>query len=1448
MSSPTSTSQLKSGSDSVQNSSSSFPSQVRAKKRELADQGSEAMKRERTTKSDDGDSSNFGQESIRKTDITKITEKGGLVDSEGVEKLVQLMVPDRNEKILDLVCRSMLAGVVAATDQFDCLSRFVHLRGLPVLDEWLQDIHRGKIGDGSGPKDSDKSVEEFLFVLLRALAKLPVNLQALQMCHIGKSVNHLRTHKNLEIQKKARGLVDTWKKRVEAEINTSDAKSGSSQGVPWSARPRPPEVAQGGNRHSVASSDVLIKSSVTQLSSSKTAPVKLAQGESASRSTFASASPGSMKSVLSSASANTNSKDGLPRGATVGGASDLPVATAKDEKSSSSSPSHNNSQSNGKGGARGSTAGSISLNKISGGSSRHRKLSNGFTGSTVPGGQRETRSTRSSLHKTSASEKLSESGLTCEKELDGPVVEGISHNLIVKIPNRGRSPAQSVSGGSFDAPSIMNSRASSPVLSEKHNQLDHSMKEKSDSYRVNVTPDFNSESWQSNDFKDLLTGSDEAGGSPAAAATDEECCKISGNNNNLLEVSQDASLSSGNEYKSGNLQDASFSSINALIDSCVKYSGANAPVSVADDGGMNLLASVAAGEISKSDLVAPTGSPQINTTLVEQSCPGNGAEVKSPEVVIQDQALSNGRVGDEHKKQDTISCDLGANIRNNESAPLTTEGKVDGDQNRHINSTCMYVQKIADICLEGKGKLIVKPVSASLTAFPVSTIDKASDSEAEKTFKKRVIGGVRVHENYDEKHNVNGSSLFEDNVNGVSSEDVEMEAAEKSSSHPYSEFDVKGKHCMIEGLSSGGKIAQNSPAIMLQPESFKGTDEDMLHPSDSGIDTAPENLGEHKDGKDNGNHVCKSQDQSKECDSNGLVKPQNEVLGGLCSDVSDHNAKYVEENSEAKEVHEQQILHMAFPSFPSQETEQCLDFKGSKLTGMEAEEAEECTCTTADSSSVPAAGVSDIDAKVEFDLNEGLNADDGKCGELNDMMAPGCSDTVQLISPVVFPASLSGSIPALITVAAAAKGPFVRPEDLLKRKVELGWRGSAATSAFRPAEPRKALEMPPGTRSNIVPNVTAAKPSRPLLDIDLNIPGEKILEDIAFVACSLKTDTVSIPSNNHESAHHKVLASAPIRCSGGLDLDLNQLDEASDVGKCSMSNSLNLDMSLVPVKLLSGSPPNSKVNVYRDFDLNNGPAVDEVSAEPSLFMQNTRSSVPSQHPVSGLRMSNTEIGNFSSWIPSTGNTYSAITTSPIMHDKGDQPFSIVATSGPQRMLGPSTGGSPFGSDVYRGSVLSSSPAVAFPPAPTPFQYPVFPFGSSFPLPSSSFSGGSATYVDSTSGGRLCFPAVNSQFIRPSSTFSSHYPRPYVVSLAENSNDSSAESTKGWGMQGLDLNTGPGGPDVEGRDEFVLAPRQFSLASSQSLVEEQARMFQVAGLLKRKEPEGGWDGYKQSSWQ
>lgn len=1449
---PTSTSQLKAGSESIQNSVSSFSSQVKGKKRERGEQGFEPLKRERITKTDDGDAGHYRQESL-KSEISKITEKGGLVDSEGVEKLVQLMLPDRNEKKIDLSGRSILAGVIAATDKFDCLSRFVELRGLPVFDEWLQEIHKGKIGDSSGSKDGDKSIEEFLLVLLRALDKLPVNLDALKMCNIGKSVNHLRSHKNSEIQKKARSLVDTWKKRVEAEMNINDVKSGSNQAVPWPGRSRIPED---GNRHSGGSSDVAVKSSVAQVSASKSASVKLVHGESTTRS--ASASPGSMKSIPSSpVSASTNTKDGHPRNA-GGGMSDVPLTTVRDEKSSSSSQSHNNSQScsndqakagvvSGKDDARSSSAGSMNVNKLSGGSSRPRKSINGFQGS-LSGSQRETGSSRnSSLHKNPVAEKSSHSGLTSEKVLDGTTTEGSSHKLIVKIPNRGRSPAQS-SGGSYEDPSIMSSRASSPVISEKRDQFDHSLKEKTDAYRATIASDVNAESWQSNDFKDVLTASDEGDGSPAAM-TDEERCRPGDETKKAAEVPKTASSSCGNEHKSGNLQEASFSSIHALIESCVKYSEGNTSISAVDDLGMNLLASVAAGEMSKSDLGSPTGSPQRNYP-VEPSCTSNDSKAKllPAHVLGRNKSLSTDDTDGENGKHTSESGNVGAKDGDEES--LSPSGHIPTfEHTGHVESSSMDFQQAEDN-EESNGKS--KDVNlAPPVVSPSRTSEKTTDRERSKlNQEKPAVGGVKADGNLDVKHNVGDSLLNENKISdGGSINEVKTESLEGLSSCPLLETD--GKFLQNEETDSIVKTDEKLPVSVVQSEPVKGACEEIL-PSDSGkvSEQAHDVKTEKPDAVDIKSQLNESESKRTEVEGNSPT-PDNRVVAGLSSSFAQQNSNYFEHKIESKETEQcvggEQVSHKLSSVYDVQEAEQLPRSRDSKLTGKETNEAGECTSITADASSISTVGVPAADAKVEFDLNEGFNADDGKPGEPKNS-TPGCSTAGRLISPLLFPvSSVSSALPASITVAAAAKGPFLPPDDLLRSKGELGWKGSAATSAFRPAEPRKVLDMPLGAGNISHPDSTVGKQGRPPLDIDLNVPDERVLEDMASRYSAPETSSASDAMNNHDLARNQSASAAPLRSSGGLDLDLNRVDETSDVGNGTINNGHRTDMPSLQVNSSSGGTLSGEVGVRRDFDLNDGPVVDALNAEPAPFSQQTRGSVPSQLAVLGPKTNNMEAGNFSSWFH-PGNTYSAVTIPSIMPDRGEQPFPIVAAGGPQRMIAPPSGGNPFTPDVYRGSVLSASPAVPFPS--TPFQYPVFSYGTSFPMPPSTFTGGSATYLDSSSGGRLCFPAVHPQLLGPAGGVSSNYPRSFVISVPDGSNNSIGESSRKWGRHGLDLNAGPGGPEIEGRDESSpLAPKQLSVASSQALVDEQMRMFQIPGsTLKRKEPEGGWDGYKQASWQ
>ncbi|XP_052182905.1 uncharacterized protein LOC127795336 [Diospyros lotus] len=1428
--SPTS-SQLKLGSENVQ-SVTSFPSpsQSKGKKRERADPGTEPVKRERLSKPDDSDSGQFKPESILKSEISKITEKGGLVDSEGVEKLIQLMQPDRAERKLELINRSVLAGVIAATEKFDCLSQFVELKGLLVLDEWIQDAHKGKIGDGS-PKDGDKSVEEFLLILLRALDKLPVNLPALQMCNIGKSVNHLRTLKNQEIQKKARTLVDTWKKRVEAEMNVIDAKSGSVQAASWSSRSRLPEVSHGGNRHSGGSSEVAMKNSAVQLSASKNASVKSVNLEVTGKS--ASMSPGPMKSALSPASG----KDSQPR--LVGNTSDLPYTTAREEKSSSSSQSQNNSQScssehakltvvSGKEDARSSTAGSISVNKMSGGSSRHRRSVNGFPGSAASGGQRETGSGRSSsLHRNSTSEKLSESGLTYEKAIDVPIVEGNGHKLIVKIPNRTRSPAQSPSGGSIDDPSIMNSRASSPVLSEKRDQTDRNSKEKSDTNRTTTTSDMNTESWQSNDFKDILTGSDEANGSPAAIL--EEQCSID-DSKKLAEISKAASSSSGNELKSGKLYEGSFSSINALIESCVKYSEANTSMSVGDNVGMKLLASVATGEMSKSDLISPAVSPRRSIPVVEDPCICNDAHAKlaNQNNLSQEQGLStnvDGAVAD-IEKQVIVAGALwsgdgtqwgSVNFSEDEKPTSSVHEQTKTRDSDGCNPSNLGWQPAAEPCVEINERLNEVKGVVSVVVSPSHAAEKVLDGEEIKQLDEKVATGNSASAVQDTKPKGGSSLLTDDKVNEARpSLEVEKEICDVSQ-HASLETDVE--KTLEKGLNFCDQTEEKLPDHLEKSENLS-----------SAVEITSEKVDEMGTGKLSSHTGKRTNDQGIKS-SVGEIQ----VLAGLGSTVG-------EQKVESKEVFScGAVPQKESPALPAQEIDQQMRSRGSKMASVEADETDE-------SPSSPACGRSDTDRKLKFDLNEGFIADEGKRGESSNLAGHGFSAPLCLVNPMPFPvSSASIGLPASITVAAAAKGPFVPLDDLLRNKGELGWRGSAATSAFRPAEPRRFLEMPSSTANNL-PDATAGKHGRPLLDIDLNVPDERILDDFSSRNSTEGTASTFDHVRNHDFAKNDPIVSAPLRGSGCLDLDLNRVDESTDMGHYSTSTSHRLEASFMPSKSSSGFP---NCGVRRDFDLNNGPNLDEASAEPSSFSHHGRGSMQSQPSVAGLRMNNVENGTFSSWLP-TGNPYPSVTIPSFLSDRGDQPFPMVATGGPPRMLGPFPTGSPFNADVYRGSVLSSSPSVPFPSAP--FQYPLFPFGSSYSLPSVSFSGGSTTYTQS-SGGRPSFSAVNSQVLVPAATVSSHYPRPYVVSLPDGSNNIGIDNNRKWARQGLDLNAGPGSVETEVRDETSsLLSRQLSVASSQALAEEQARMHQqvVGSMLRRKEPEGGWDPesfrYKQSSWQ
>ncbi|KAI3454533.1 hypothetical protein Pfo_011196 [Paulownia fortunei] len=1435
---PSSASLLKPGSDNIQNSGTSFPSQVKGKKRERGDHAADPVKRERSSRIDDGDSAQYKPESSLKSDIARITEKGGVVDLEGVEKLVQLMQPDRMERKVDLISRSMLASVIAATEKVECLNRFVQLRGLLVLDEWLQDIHKAKAGSANSSKDGDKSVDEFILVLLRALDKLPVNLHALQTSNIGRSVNHLRSHKNVEIQRKARSLVDTWKKRVEAEMISIDAKSGSNQGASvWSSKSRAPEASHGGSR-TPSGSDVAMKSSVTQHSASKTTSMKSSYGESNTKS--ASSSPGPVKP----ASPPASGKESQP-GISVGGTTDVPVI--REDRSSSSNQSHSYSQSiSGKEDGKSSPAVSGAASKISSSSSRNRKFS-GFPG--VTGGQKENSSSRNfPAHRSTASDKLSQSALMSERVervLEGPIIE--AGKLIVKIPNRVRSPTHGVSGVYLEDPSSTSRQASSPVLSDKLEQFDNNSKEKSDVYRFDATSDMNVDSSQTNDRKDIMIVSGDGAGSPAVLP-DEEKSMSTEDSRRFIEGPKK------NPLNYGKLLETSFSPMNALIESCVKYSEAHSSLSLEDDGGMNLLASVATGEMSRSELVSPTDSMERSTPAVEEVCFGDEAKSKSsPENHIPG---SQSQFFNDAESDDKKLAVLEGNSWSKEGLHFPKQAPLAFSADRN----CGPPHTSADIPA-GEGNKPFDSISSDLR----STVDRmweVSEKSTQKTdVKEKIRDGEANKENPEEKapsSNVGADNILNCKSDGTNAAVTEEKAgkdllntekeklmAEVASSNHSCDDDCKSD--VNEGLDMGTNLQQKFTAATVKSEFEERANNEKLQQTTPGqrlmSETGDEVNVRETDEKDTKSLISNVERENFDRMVDRNTSVEGHSVAGSCSTTDDLKSQNREANVEKKEVAEHISLpERGFPASVAHEAHKNDELRGPKSVGIEADEAESVSTVAEVSSS--AAAASDPIVKIKFDLNEGFTVDDGKYGEPVSIMASG-STTVQMTHTLPFSLnSIPSGHPASITVAAAAKGPFVPPEDLLRSKGELGWKGSAATSAFRPAEPRKFLEMPLAS-INLPNDASTSKNGRTLLDIDLNVPAERVIEEMASRDSALAVGLTSDLVNNRAMLLTERSGSIPVLGFGGLDLDLNRVDEANENGQCSTSSNRNGEGSVVHVKPLGGLPSS---DVHRDFDLNNGPGVDDASVEHLTMSQQVKVGIPSQLPSAGPRLNNTGLGSFSSWFP-PGNTYSTVAIPSILPDHADQPFPVIPPGAPQRTFG-AAGISPFTSDVYRGSVLSSSPAVSFPS--NPFQFPVFPFGPTFPLPSATFPVGATSYADSSSGARLFAPPVNSQLLGPVGAISSQFQRPYVVSFPDGSSYGGLENNRKWGRQGLDLNAGPGAIESEVREDMrPLSSSQHSVASSQALAEEQARMYSVSGsILKRKEPEGGWDKenfrYNQSS--
>ncbi|CAN6300052.1 unnamed protein product [Urochloa humidicola] len=1378
---PSASQQLKTDPDGTQNCGLS-----KGKKRERGEQGIDPAKRDRDHLLVD-DSELGSKLDGMKSEIAKF-EKNGLLNAEAVEKLVHLMQLDQTEQRIDLAGRIMLADVIAATENADCLGRFVQSRGLPVVDSWLQEAHKGKSGDGT--KEADMPIDDLLLSLLRALAKLPINLSALQSCSIGKSVNHLRAHKNLEIQKKAKCLVENWKKRVDAEMKSNDGKPLiSGQSASWPGKAGFQEISNVGNKRG-GSNDHSPKNPACSVSSPKPLADKPGGTDAVMKLNHA-VSVSSKVQHMQPGNLAANSREQPCK--TIGG-SELP--TVKEEKSSSSSQSPNNSQSCSSEplkDVKSSTAASGDASKTSGSSSRgHRRANNGL----VSGNLKEATVGRSaSLDRSLLPDKSAQTGTASasEKGVDVPSDHGNNHRLIVRFPNPGRSPARSASGGSFEDPSVTGGKASSPVVADRHEQTDRRVKMKTESSRPHLTSDANAESWHSNDIKGAA-GSEEGDKSPCAMLDDD-------NSRTPDDSVKDAHVSRvacsymnekgvcSSETKVGN----SFSPMNALIE--IKYSEASHSLQAGDDTAMNLLASVAL-EISKSELVSPSSSPR-SSSAKKLACDGdsNGKFKIESDVgpsqdsgptdskkIIVGKAVKNDAslVAKEEQCQTVLSSELADPKAVGSSAKVEIhEGRANksNSQPASVDSkggnldACTVPGKVEDGCREKDGA--VESALGSQCSLAVSNRNSRLILAGESSLSaadRQAHGLLKSHKQILVVSDHPGAYDRRDNMAGK----VDLMAAEMKRA------DAVGDSSTVPNEDE--KKEQATPSLA-----------DVTK-----LVAAASPLGEA--------NVIKETKESKDSssESNSQVKSE-----GLNSQQSEHSAKHSSRKSS--------------------------DGVSRK------EDGKDDLVSSDEGSSLAARTKSNATTKLDFDLNEGIPGDDGHQSE--PAVSPViCTSSVPLPGLSPFSSPITSGRPAPITVAAPAKGPFVPPENLLRAKPEIGWKGSAATSAFRPAEPRKVLEMPV-TAHDMPVSHAVGKQSRPTLGFDLNIADDQTLEEDVPQSSAQTTCSESGNTRSRDGSSR----------SAGIELDLNRTDEVADNGQFVPNASHRVEVSLLPARSLPGSFPSAGMNSSRDFDLNSGPGLDDAGTEPTpknLPTKNT-SSIQFLPQVPGVRMNNAAMSNMSPWFASA-NPCGPVPMQSFLPSRGEQAYSIEAAPGSQRIIAPAADSGQFGGDPSRAPIISSSPTMVFhPPA---YPYAGFPFPPSVHLQTPTFSIGSATFANSAPTGVPYFPTISPSLVGPTGALPAHHSRQYAINLAEGSSSAGRDNNRKWESQGLDLNSGPGSIDLEGKDERTpLQIRQNLITPPHGFAEEQGRIYQMQVVgTKRKEPDGSWDTerstYKQLSWQ
>ncbi|KAL5986033.1 hypothetical protein ACLOJK_028023 [Asimina triloba] len=435
-------------------------------------------------------------------------------------------------------------------------------------------------------------------------------------------------------------------------------------------------------------------------------------------------------------------------------------------------------------------------------------------------------------------------------------------------------------------------------------------------------------------------------------------------------------------------------------------------------------------------------------------------------------------------------------------------------------------------------------------------------------------------------------------------------------------------------------------------------------------------------------------------------------------------------------------------------------------------------------------------SRCDFDLNADVQLD-----EMEGLSVP-------------IPTS-ANTLSAPVAVVAASKGAPSLPTVPLHFGGELGWRGSAATSAFRPASPRKT---PDAEKISLVDsNSKNSRPKQNFLEFDLNVAegdSDDVFDAVPAKPVPISSGLPSGDSSMEVSSRRAERFKLDLNCVGDND-DATTFplpDWRMDGHFRHQQNGNNYSPS-------PASSSSSRHPLIRDFDLNDNP----------LFFE-TRSSVTHQHDLhksllqdkkacESLKVDDPVVSIMGSRMVLNRKESADQTRLFLTHFQGNESSNSIA-SNLTRVDGcggaqPAMAYAPMSSHGFAYNSLAVGPASM---SLSPQLY-----GSPTPLP---------YMVDSR--GAMVVPQVFGQ----SAAAFPFSKQPILMNLTGSQSGSS-----GFGVlqPGLDLNSGHGSADGVARD---VSTRQLFGHG----------VMQPAGTgmpLKRKEPECGWElnmfsSYKQET--